>query len=359
MKILKIFGVVVAVHAAVFMFIFAIPGCRSTGKQKTAPVASADTSSPVAATGGDTLTAGSPVAAGPDTSAPAQVLFSPTRPGTPAADAIEAQPPADVQPVKGYTVVKGDTLSSIAKKNGTTVKALTAANNLKVTSSLRLGQKLIIPGKAPVSESASAPAVGGGSAETLSYTVKSGDTLGSIARHAGSTRAAIKKLNKLKSDVVRPGQVLTLPAGGATAASAPVSETAAPAAAASGSSLTHVVKTGDTLGSIARKYQVKVGDIAAANNIADPTKIRVGQKLKIPGWQSPAAAKATAVPAASAPSFSPAPAVAPDASPVAPAESPLFVTPPADSSASPVAPAPDSSGAPVIKIDDSSAPKMN
>ena len=357
MKILKIFGVVVAVHAAVFMFIFAIPGCRSTGKQKTVPVASTDAASPVAAAGGDATAPVSPVAASEGTSAPAQVLFSPTRPGTPEASALEAQPPADVQPVKGYTVVKGDTLSSIAKKNGTTVKALTAANNLKVTSSLRLGQKLIIPGKASVSESASAPAVGGGSAETLAYTVKSGDTLSSIARHAGSTKAAIKTLNKLKSDVVRPGQVLMLPAGGAAAPSATVSETAAPAAA-SGASLTHVVKTGDTLGSIARKYQVKVGDIAAANNIADPTKVRVGQKLKIPGWQSPATAKAPAAPAASVSAFTPAPAA--DVSPVAPAaESPLFSAPSTDNSASPVAPAADASSAPVIKIDDSGAPKMN
>ncbi len=339
MKILKIFGLVVAVHAAVFMFIFAIPGCRSTGKQKTP--ASADTTavSPVASTGGDTA-AGSPIMAGADTSAPAQVLFSPTRPGTPAAAAIEAQPPADVQPVSSYTVVKGDSLWSIAKKNGTTVKELTAANNLQSNSALRLGQKLIIPGK-PLTKAAASAAVAGAGAETLSYTVKSGDTLVSIARHAGTTSAAIKTLNKLKSSVVRAGQVLVLPAGGASAPA-----TAAPAdavaSAPSGSSMTHVVKTGDTLGSIAHKYQVKVGDIAAANNIADPTKIRVGQKLKIPGWQAPSAAKSDApAPAVSAPVTAPAPVM--DASPVAPApESPLFSSPL-------VAPATDSSsGAPKI-----------
>lgn len=351
MKILKIFGLVVAVHAAVFMFIFAIPGCRSTGKQKAPAVAGSDTASPVAAAGADTA---SPVTAGADTSAPPQVLFSPTRPGTAAAAAVEVQAPADVQPVSAYTVVKGDNLWSIAKKNGTTVKELTAANNLKANSSLHLGQKLVIPGKAPAASAAASTSATG--VQTLSYTVKSGDTLSSIARHAGSNKAAIRKLNNLKSDVVRAGQVLVLPAGGSSAP-ATESEAAAPAAQSSGSSLTHVVKTGDTLGSIARKYQVKVGDIAAANNIADPTKIRVGQKLKIPGSQAPAAAKA---PAATPATPAPAPAPTFDVSPVSPAaESPVSASP-ADSNSPLVAPAPDASAnAPVIKIEDSGAPTMN
>ncbi|MFA6289289.1 MAG: LysM peptidoglycan-binding domain-containing protein [Opitutaceae bacterium] len=336
MKILKVFGLVVAVHAAVFMFIFAIPGCRSTGKQKASADAGAATASPVASTAGD-ISTGSPIMAGADAGAPGQVLFSPTRPGTAAAAAIEAQPPADVP--SAYTVAKGDSLWSIAKKNGTTVKELAAANNLSSNSALRLGQKLIIPGK-PLTKAAATAAVAGAGADTLSYTVKSGDSLTSIARHAGTTSAAIKAANKLKSDVVRAGQVLVLPAGGSSAPAAVSAEKSAPG----GASMMHVVKTGDTLGSIAHKYQVKVGDIAAANNIADPTKIRVGQKLKIPGWQAPAAARTSApVPAVSTPVpvFTPAPVI--DASPVAPAtESPLFSSPL-------VAPAPEaSSGAPKI-----------
>ena len=344
MKILKIFGMVVAVHAAVFMFIFAIPGCRSSGKQQPAAVTSAP---PV-----DTVGA-SPVAAVSDAPSPqSQVLFSPTRPGTAAAASIEAAPSAEVQTASTYTVVKGDNLWSIAKKNGTTTKELAAANNLPSTTSLRLGQKLIIPGK-----KVAAVATTGAAAETLSYTVKSGDTLASIAHHAGTTPVAIKSANKLKSDVVRTGQVLVLPAGGSSVPTkAAAVETTA--AASSGATMTHIVKAGDTLGSIARKYQVKMGDLATANNIADPTKLRVGQKLKIPGWQTPASAKAPAsAPVSPAPSFTPAPAT--DFSPVAPAtESPLF---PGSSSPSPlVSPATDSSSAaPVIKVEGTGAPQMN
>jgi LysM repeat protein len=331
MKILKIFGIVVAFHAAVFMFIFAIPGCRSTGKQKPATAADAGATSPLASPAGEAA-AGSPVAVA---EAPATVRFSPTRPGTPAAAALEAQPVAEVQPVTSYAVAKNDSLWTIAKKHGVTVKDLAAANNLKPDVTLRLGQKLIIPGKnAAASTSAAATS-------TLTYTVKAGDSLDSIARHAGTTKAAIKSLNKLKSDNVRAGQTLTLPS--AAAASTPAPEAAAQPAR--GGSMTHVIKAGETLGSIARKYQVKTGDLAAANNIADPTKIRVGQELKIPGWQAPAAPKSAApAPAASVPAFTPAPAP----SPVAPApESPLFSAPPADT-ASPLA-APET---PVIKVED-------
>ncbi|MBW8782487.1 MAG: LysM peptidoglycan-binding domain-containing protein [Verrucomicrobia bacterium] len=334
MKILKIFGVVVAFHAAVFMFIFAIPGCRSTGKQKPATAADAGATSPLASPGGDALLAGSPVA---PAEAPATVRFSPTRPGTPAAAVLEAQPVAAVQPVTSYAVAKNDSLWTIAKKHGVTVKDLAAANNLKPDVTLRLGQKLIIPGKTSAAATSA-------SASTLTYTVKAGDSLDSIARHAGTTKAAIKSLNKLKSETVRAGQTLTLPAAGAAApAAAPAPETVAQPAR--GGSMTHVIKAGETLGSIARKYQVKTGDLAAANNIADPTKIRVGQELKIPGWQAPAASKSAAPAApASVPAFTPAPAP----SPVAPApESPLFSTPPADA-ASPLA-APET---PVIKVED-------
>ncbi len=342
MKLIRTFGIVVAAHIAAILFIFAIPGCSSTGKQKPAAADAAD--SPVAAPSGDAVSPGSPLAtSGTDTGLAGTVRFSPTRPGTAAAAAIEVKPVADVQPVSTYTVAKNDSLWSIAKKQGVTVKALTAANNLKPDVVLRLGQKLIIPGKAPAAAVATSDA-----AATLTYTVKAGDNLDAIARRAGTTKAAIKSLNKLKSDVVRVGQTLTLPAGAALSATAVAPEASLSSATHSGASMTHVIQAGDTLGSIARKYQVKVGDLATANNIADPTKIRVGQTLKIPGWQAPAGAKSTAT----APVFN---SMAPVASPVAPAaESPLFTTPSTDASSPLAAPV----VAPVIKVQEA-APMGN
>jgi LysM repeat protein len=284
MKLVKLFGFVMAAHAAVFMFVFAIPGCRSSGKKPAAPAAS-----PV---GAET----SPVAASEPTASPAPaevsaIRFSPTRPGTPVAAEVTAAPaPAT------HTVVKGDNLWSIAKKNGITVKELTAVNNLRSDSTLKLGQVLTLPGKATSSAA--------------------------------------------------PSASLTVPSVAAPAKAATVATT-------------HVVKAGETLGVIAKKYSVKVGDIATANNIADPTKLRVGQTLKITGASvSASAAKAPAVSA-------PAPAVAPaPVAPVAPL-SPSFASPfesaapaPAPAAESPfITPAP-ATDAPLIRVEESGAPRI-
>jgi LysM repeat protein len=91
----------------------------------------------------------------------------------------------------------------------------------------------------------------------------------------------------------------------------------------------HIVKPGETLGAIARKYQVKMGEIATANNISDPAKIRPGMELIIPGWQTPAAkgAKAGSKGAAKA-AETPAPAGIPTISVTEPAAAPAGDAPP-------------------------------
>jgi LysM repeat protein len=48
----------------------------------------------------------------------------------------------------------------------------------------------------------------------------------------------------------------------------------------------HTVAVGESLGVIARRYQVTVGELAAANNITDPSKVRAGQQLVIPGFKA-------------------------------------------------------------------------
>lgn len=290
MKILKIFGVVVGIHVFALILIFANPGCSSPNKP--APTA-ADTAvrpaednatavSPVSIAGSE-----SPVSAAPafDPNAPAaSVRFSPTRPGTPAAAALEAQPVGDVTPASTYTVTKGDSLWTIAKKHHLTVSDLASANNLRASSTVRVGQKLIIPGgKLPTGTATPAPA---------EHPVR--------AAAAADTGAVIR---------------------------------------GSGESVKHVVKPGETLGAIARKYQVKVGEIATANNITDPARIRPGMELIIPGWQAPAAKPArtatTRSPAASA----------------EPASTPSIVTPAPEQDLD-AGLKPGAGEAPVIKVDD-------
>jgi LysM repeat protein len=302
MKIIRVFGVVVGIHLFALMLIFANPGCSSTSKPapKPAETASAPAPSapvvtvPLAGAADASSISAAPIGFDPAAPAVAGVRYSPTRPGTPAASAIVAAPVADVTPATTYLVAKGDSLWTIAKKNQLTVAELAAANNLKPASTLRLGQKLIIPGKAPAS---------GG---------------------AGTAQAPAASIVPTAT-----------PANGATPADA---------GKAKGESISHTVKMGESLGTIARKYGVRQGDIAVANNITDPQKITAGQILSIPGWQTPVAkAKAAAKPAD------------PVAKPAEPARS-YFVVPPVeqdlDSGLKPV----PVTEVPVIRVDDPAAP---
>ena len=61
---------------------------------------------------------------------------------------------------------------------------------------------------------------------------------------------------------------------------------AATPARTNGEAVTHIVQPGESLGVIARKYQVTTGELAAANSITDPAKVRSGQQLVIPGFKA-------------------------------------------------------------------------
>jgi len=299
MKLIHVTGLVVAVHAAVFVVIFATPGCRSTGRPKPTPEATApasvspvvDTLNPVAVTGNGDMSFGvtpvSPVGVADYTSAPVAVnglvRFSPSRPSL--APFVEAAPAPAVSPT--HTVEKGDNLWSIARKYGISLDELAAANQLAKSANLRLGQQLTVPAKAATGLTSDADAMN-------SYMVVSGDTLGSIARKHGTTAAALRTANNLKGDSLRIGQKLVLPAGSPVVAPSAANATPAPAArpAPVAGEANHTVAPGDTLGSIARKHGVRLGDVATLNSITDPAKIRVGQVLKLP-----ASAKAVPPPA--------------------------------------------------------------
>jgi LysM repeat protein len=300
MNILKILGIVAGIHVVAFFLMFVNPGCRSTSLRQ-AP-ASGDTAPPPALGPATATDLGTAPAVSVNIPSPGPVRYSPTRPGTPASEALENTPLNDVTPATTYTVVRGDSLSRIAKKNHATVAELTRANHLTNSSVLSIGQKLIVPGKASMGGGAEAVATG------ASYTVKPGDTLAAIAHRVGSTSAELKRLNNLHSDYVQVGRELKLPAVPPPAAAEETHNPSAAVPAGPASvktpegALTHEVKPGETVGAIARKYHVKTQDLLVANNIADPRKIRPGQNLVIPGGAAsgPAAAAVTTSPAAPA-----------------------------------------------------------
>ncbi|WP_173916882.1 LysM peptidoglycan-binding domain-containing protein [Halobacillus sp. Marseille-Q1614] len=106
-----------------------------------------------------------------------------------------------------------------------------------------------------------------GSISGTTYTVKAGDTLYSIARSLGVTVQELTAANNITNpNLITIGQVLKIPI-----------ENQPPSTGA-----LYTVKSGDTLYSISRNFNVTVNDIAKVNNITNPSYIRVGQQLNIP-----------------------------------------------------------------------------
>ena len=104
-----------------------------------------------------------------------------------------------------YVVVKGDTLAGIARKQGTTQKALAELNRLPNVNMVRIGQQLRIPGTA-------APASATPVATSILHKVAAGENLSRIAARYGTRVSGLVKLNKLTDpDHLRLGQVLTIP----------------------------------------------------------------------------------------------------------------------------------------------------
>lgn len=135
-----------------------------------------------------------------------------------------ALPPAAAHGSATYTVQPGDTLSGIARKTGTSLSALYAANGLTESSAkgIRPGQRLTLPHKAatPAARASTAPHTAAHTPATAAhatqgtYIVRKGDTLGAIAARHHTTTAALAKanrLNKQQADRLRPGQRLILP----------------------------------------------------------------------------------------------------------------------------------------------------
>lgn len=156
-----------------------------------------------------------------------------------------------------YTVKKGDTLYGVANKYNTTVSELKSLNNL-VSNSLNIGDVL----KIPTNNIEELPNDG-----KVIYTIKSGDTLYSIARKYNTTVDKIKTLNNLTNNTLSIGTNLTIPSNDNEEIN--------------NNYLTYKVISGDTLYSIARKYNTSIDKIKSINNLTN-NNLSINQVLKIP-----------------------------------------------------------------------------
>lgn len=192
-------------------------------------------------------------------------------------------------------VERGDTLSEIALRYGMTVAQLRDLNGIADPNRIFAGQRLRVSGQ---------PAVGGIAASAnaeVVHVVASGENLTAIAHRYGSTITAIARANAIRNpSFLRVGQRLTIPGSAAPAAPAPAlppppaPAPAAPAPAAPAAApVVHVVASGENLTAIAHRYGSTVAAIAGANGISNPSFLRVGQRLTIPGTAAPTAASTT------------------------------------------------------------------
>ena len=164
---------------------------------------------------------------------------------------------------KNYTVKSGDTLYSIAKNNGISVDTLMKDNGI-TSNNLIKGQVLKI--RMPQEDINIEECYGEDYIPTednsIIYIVKKGDNLYNIANKNNTSVSAIKKLNNLNNTNLSIGQQLKIPSSSINA------ET------------TYIVVKGDSLYSIARKFNTTVDSIKKKNNLTN-NLLSIGQKLKI------------------------------------------------------------------------------
>ena len=160
-----------------------------------------------------------------------------------------------------YRVRRGDTLSKIARQFAVPVYKLKAINRLD-GNVIHVGQKLRLQTAAPARSASSDD----GDEEPREYTVRRGDTLSKIALRFDVGLGFLRQLNKLKSDLIRPGQKLRLRASRLEEA-------------------VHVVKEDETLTEIARRYRVSVSQLQRLNGLVGD-RILIGQKLRLKDAES-------------------------------------------------------------------------
>lgn len=164
------------------------------------------------------------------------------------------------RPQQEYIVKKGDTLGKIARAQGLSTRDLAALNGIATDSVIRIGQTLRYPTN-PLADTKLDLRV----QKPANYTVTSGDSLWSIARtHNLSVDDLVAWNNLSKTDAIKPGQRLL------------VTQKATASRASN-----YSVQKGDSLYTIARKFDVALSDLLDWNNLAKTSVLQPGQELRV------------------------------------------------------------------------------
>lgn len=177
-----------------------------------------------------------------------------------------------------HKIRRGETVSSIAHKYGVSQASILQANNLGRRARIYAGKTLMIPTVNGSSYNTSSSTVRKSSTKVVAtktgkYRVKYGDTLWDIAVAHGVSVSELKRVNRLSSNKIYTGRVLTIPGKGI---SKPIDKS---------KYYKYTVKRGDTLWKIANRNGTTITEIKNANGLTS-NSIYVGMSLMVPGITS-------------------------------------------------------------------------
>lgn len=197
--------------------------------------------------------------------------------------AFAALPKAAKTPYTRHVARKGETMASIARRAGLSVRQLSWYNPRLARSHARrvpAGEVVIIPTHAVAAAALDVPDPSieryGPSGRTVTHVVRRGESLGLIAKRYHTTVTSLMRLNRLRKSLIFPGQVLVVRGSASARRARPA--TAQRSTAGSAGERVHIVKRGESLWSIARKYDTTVAALKALNGL-ESDRLRAGQKL--------------------------------------------------------------------------------
>lgn len=194
---------------------------------------------------------------------------------------LSSLPDSQRVPVVYYRVRKGDTLNKVAQRYGISVNELRAINGL-TSKSIKPGQEIMLRGSSSAMVASRsddfdpAPAAtikGKTNAKLKTYTVRSGDTLWSIAQRFEVDPSVLASTNKIRRNAIQTGQKLRIPGNDTQ------SSTRNTSSQSSQERLSYTVRSGDTLGQIAEQFRVDIKQLMAWNKLSSATDIKAGQRL--------------------------------------------------------------------------------
>ncbi len=186
-----------------------------------------------------------------------------------------------------HVVRRGESLDRIARRYGVTVEGLRRANGLG-SPLIHPGQSLQVPGaERPAGRADDGSGEAPAAAAAAVHVVRRGESLERIARRHGVTVEGLRGANGLGSSLIHPGQSLRVPGAVRPADGAGGGSVEAPPADAA---VVHVVRRGESLDRIARRYGATVEGLRGANGLGS-SLIHPGQSLRVPRAR-PAAADA-------------------------------------------------------------------